>query len=185
TLAELAELAEHYRGDHNPFGLGPWSLASGTALLSRVPLVDARSHRFDASWRDTKGFVVAKVAVPEWGGYEIDVVSVHLDFLVPSMRRRQIRTMIDALADRERPRVVLGDLNCCWHHEPQSLGLLLKTLELEAHELERRAPTFPTYRPRRRLDWILISRELSFDGYHTMPASLSDHLGVVADLRQR
>lgn len=185
TLAALAELQEHYRGDHNPFTMGRFSLASGTALLARVPLVDAKSHRFESSWRDTKGFVVAMVAVPEWGGYEIDVVSVHLDFLVPSVRRRQIRTMIDALADRKRPRVVLGDLNCCWHHEPQSLGLLLRTLDLRAHELERRAPTYPTYRPRRRLDWILISPELDFFGYHTLPASLSDHLGVIADLRPR
>lgn len=185
TLADLADLGDHYRGEHNPFGVGRFNLASGTAILARDNLLEPQSHRFESSWRCTKGFVVATVPVAEWGGSEIDVVSVHLDFLVSSVRRRQIRAMIDTLSGRGRPMVILGDLNCCWHREPQSLRLLLRTLDLRAHEIERRAPTYPTYRPRRRLDWILISEELDFHLYRTLPASLSDHLGVVADLRFR
>jgi len=31
-----------------------------------------------------------------------------------------------------------------------------------------------------RLDWILVSEELAFDTYDTLPDRLSDHLGVVA-----
>jgi endonuclease/exonuclease/phosphatase family metal-dependent hydrolase len=36
-----------------------------------------------------------------------------------------------------------------------------------------------------RLDWILISEELDFAAYETLPDRLSDHLAVVADLRVR
>jgi hypothetical protein len=36
-----------------------------------------------------------------------------------------------------------------------------------------------------RLDWILVSDELEFGGYRTLPDQLSDHLGVVAEIRPR
>lgn len=185
TLAQLAELENHYRGEHNPFGMGDFNLASGTALLARFPLLEPLSHRFGMSWRDTKGFVAATVTVPEWGGTEVDMVSVHLDFLAPSVRRKQILHMAELLSQRQRPLVVSGDLNCCWHYEQKSLQLLTEALNLHAHEPEARIPTYPTYRPRRRLDWILISPQLRFVQHHTLPARLSDHLGVMADLQLR
>lgn len=185
TLAEQTHLIDHYRGEHNPFRLGRLRLSSGTALLATQPLQDPSSHRFAVSWRDTKGFVVATLTVPEWGGAEIDIVSVHLDFLIPRVRRQQILQLADRMLPRGRPIVVVGDLNCCWQWEPRSMRLLMETLGLEAFEPEATAPTFPSKRPIRRLDWVLVSRELTYDGYHTLPIPLSDHLGVVADLSLR
>ena len=181
-IARLAGLYDHYRGDHNAFGFGRFNMASGTALLARQPLLDPASHRFAMSWRDTKGFVVASVAVPMWNDLSIDVVSVHLDFLAPTVRRKQILRMVEALEERQRPLVVLGDFNCCWHYEPKSMDLLVQKLGLTAHEPESPAHTYPSHRPRRRLDWILASPELSFSGYHTVRVPLSDHLVLVADL---
>ncbi len=181
-IARLAGLGDHYRGDHNAFGFGRLQMASGTALLARQPLLDPASHRFAMSWRDTKGFVVASVAVPMWEDLSIDVVSVHLDFLVPAVRRKQILRMVETLAERKRPLVVLGDLNCCWHYEPRSMELLVQKLGLQAHEPDSPTHTYPAHRPRRRLDWILASPELRFSGYHTVRAPLSDHLVLVADL---
>lgn len=185
TLAQLAELDDHFRGDHNPFGFGRFHLASGTALLSRQVLDQPISHRFGLSWRDTKGYVAATIRVPEWSGRAIDVASVHLDFLVPTVRRRQIAQMAERLAARRRPLVVLGDLNCCWSKEPRSMQMLTDSLGLRSYEPEAAAPTYPSWRPRRRLDWILVSDELEFCSHHTLPVSLSDHLVVVADLRLR
>lgn len=185
SLAREAGLADHYRGDHNAFGIGRFRYAAGTALLARQPLLDPASHRFRMSWRDTKGFVVASVAVPEWNDLSIDVVSVHLDFLAPSVRRKQILRMVDTLAERCRPLVVLGDLNCCWQYEPRSMDLLVRHLGLRAHEPESWVPTYPARRPQRRIDWILASPELSFSGYHTVRVPLSDHLILVADLARR
>ena len=182
TVAERARLVDHFRGDHNPFRWGPFQLASGTALLSKMRLIDPRSHRFGLSWRDTKGFVAAGIEVPAWDGRRVDVVSVHLDFLTPSMRQRQICQMIEVLAPRRRPLVILGDLNCCWQHEPESMELLTEALELRTFRPDWSAPTYPTYRPRRRFDWILISEELTFGSYQTVHAPLSDHLILVADL---
>jgi endonuclease/exonuclease/phosphatase family metal-dependent hydrolase len=185
TIAQQSGFAEHYRGDHNEFGIGRFRMAAGTALMARQPLLDPASHRFSVSWRDTKGFVVAALEVPVWGGLSVDVVSVHLDFLTPSVRREQIRRMVERLADRRRPLVVLGDLNCCWQHEPRSMELLVSHLGLRAHEPQSPAHTYPAHRPNRRIDWILASPELDFHGYHTVHALLSDHLVLVADLTLR
>lgn len=181
-LARHTELVSHYRGDHNPFGSRRFPLTSGTALLSSFPLEDRRSHRFGSSWRDTKGFVVASVQVPQWQNMEVDVVSVHLDFLRPKLRRQQIIEMTHALIHRSRPLVILGDLNACWQKEPASLDLFGEILGLRPHAPDSGAPTFPSRRPRRRLDWILVSRELQFVDHHTLRTPLSDHLGVVADI---
>lgn len=187
TLARHAELNDHYRGDHNHIDLGfePFRVSSGTALLSNWRLQDILSLRFGTNWRDTKGFVAATVTIPEWHGAELDVVSVHLDFLRPSLRKAQILKMVNALIHRRRPLVILGDLNCCWQLESGSLRLFNDMLGLRAYRPEQPTPTFPSSRPRRRLDWILVSEELDFTEYHTLKTPLSDHLGVVADLSLR
>ncbi len=185
AIARQSGFADHYRGDHNEFGFGRFRMTAGTALMARQPLLDPASHRFSVSWRDTKGFVVAVLEVPEWGGLAIDVVSVHLDFLAPSMRRKQILRMVEQLEHRQRPMVLLGDLNCCWHHEPRSMDLLVSHLGLAAHEPDSLVPTYPAHRPQRRIDWILASPEIDFHGYHTVHAPLSDHLVLVADLTMR
>lgn len=184
ALVDASPLQWHFRGDHNPFGVGRHNVKSGTALLTRWPLDAPKSHRFASSWRCTKGFVAARLTVPRFDGLGIDLVSVHLDFLRPEVRKRQIHAMSEALADRDdgRPLVVLGDLNCCFRHERESLDLLMRRLGLHTFEPEELSATYPAYRPRRRLDWIFASRELRFVAHHLVPVKLSDHLGVVADL---
>lgn len=189
TLTQLAEHACCFRGEHNAFNLGRAALASGTALISRYPLHGARSTRFGSSWRDTKGFVLATLTVPAWEGREIDVVSLHLEAFNPVIRRQQVRQLTDVLGGRNgvrrRPLVVLGDFNCSWSDDGRQLRPLARELGLRAYQPQRRAPTYPSRRPWRRLDWILVSHELDFAAYRTLPNPVSDHLGVVADLVPR
>ncbi|HXT52103.1 MAG TPA: endonuclease/exonuclease/phosphatase family protein, partial [Thermoanaerobaculia bacterium] len=191
TLKELCDHAACFRGVHNDFNLGRRAaLASGTALISRYPLQSTRSLRFGTSWRDTKGFVLATVPVPAWDGLEIDVVSLHLEPFNPVIRRQQVRQLTDALGDRthggrRRPLVVLGDFNCSWSDEARQLRPMARELGLRAYQPHRRAPTYPSRRPWRRLDWILVSGDLEFAAYRTLPNPVSDHLGVVADLVPR
>lgn len=185
TLAYHAGLEHHLRGDHNPFSIGRLRVESGTALLSRTPLERPSSYPFNTNWRDTKGFVVASLQVPQWHDLEIDVVSVHLDFLRPALRYQQLLQMVEVLQSRRRPRVVLGDLNCSLSRERPAWLLLEELLDLTPWAPERDLPTFPVHRPSRRIDWILASSELEFVDYRTLRTPLSDHLGVVADLRPR
>lgn len=188
TLIESTDLAEGFRGEHNEFRLGPYELRSGTALLAREPFAGTHSQRFGLNWRDTKGFVAATVIVPAWNGMEVDAASVHLDFLRPKIRTRQVEHLADTLADRPttRPLVVSGDMNCCWELERGPLEYLAERLDLELYRPEDAdCPTFPSSNPMRRLDWILISKHLEFVHHETLAVPLSDHLGVLADVRPR
>ena len=181
-LAGLCGHEAHFRGEHNSFSLRRAPLASGTALLSRFPFHSERSLRFGTTWRDTKGFVLATVPVAAWAGIELDVVSLHLEPFNPVVRRQQVRALVDALGDRRRPLVVLGDFNCSWSDETRQLRPLARELRLRPFQPQHRAPTYPARRPWRRLDWILASPELDFAAYRTLPNPVSDHLGVAADL---
>jgi len=184
TLAELSGLPHAFRGEHNPFSLGSLDLSSGTALLARTALREPRSHAFGETWRDTKGFVAATVESAALGQRAVDVVSIHLDFLAERVRRRQVEQRVERYRGRERPLVVLGDFNCEWSERRRCLALLRKELGLRAAEATGHA-TFPSWRPLVRLDWILVSEELDFAAYETLPDRLSDHLAVVADLHLR
>jgi len=182
TLARLAGYPHAFRGEHNPFSLGRLDLSSGTALLSRLPLVEPRSHAFGETWRDTKGFVAARIAPENLGGTPVDVVSIHLDFLAERIRRRQVDQLIERFRDSRRPLVVLGDFNCEWGERRRCFDRLGEQLGLRP---ARRGgtPTFPAWRPLVRLDWVLVSPALDFAGYRTLDDRLSDHLGVVAEVR--
>lgn len=182
TLAALAGFDHAFRGEHNPFSLGRFDLSSGTALLARVPLHEPRSLAFGETWRDTKGFVAATVETETLGARAIDVVSLHLDFLAERVRRRQVEQLVARFRGRERPLVVLGDFNCEWSERRRCLDLLRRELGLRPVATPGHA-TFPSWRPLVRLDWILLSEELDFVAYETLPDRLSDHLGVVADVR--
>lgn len=183
-LARLTGRRAHFRGEHNAFTLGGAALASGTALLSRLPLERPRSLRFGTSWRDTKGFVSATIPVAAWGT-DLEVVSLHLEPFNPVIRRQQVRRLADAIGGRRGPLVVLGDFNCSWSEQARQLRPLARELALRPYQPQHRAPTYPSRRPWRRLDWILISADLEFRSYLTLPNPVSDHLGVAADLAPR
>jgi len=184
TLAELAGYPHAFRGEHNPFSLGRFDLSSGTALLARVPLGAPRSLAFGESWRDTKGFVAATLSGETIEAPPIDVVSIHLDFLAERVRRRQVERLVDHFRCHDRPLVLMGDFNCEWSERRRCLELLRRELRLRPVDGAGHA-TFPSWRPLIRLDWILVSDDLAFAGYETLPDQLSDHLGVVAEIRLR
>jgi endonuclease/exonuclease/phosphatase family metal-dependent hydrolase len=179
ALARYADFPHAYRGEHARI---PWpmKIRYGTALLGRVPLRSPSSQPFDRSWRDTKGFVLATVAVPGFDGLEVDLVSVHLDFMRPKFRREQVAEVVRALEPRTRPLIVMGDLNCA-QDEAAMLGLM-EGLGLHASDPDQGARTYPSRAPRLRIDWILLSEELTFRDHRTLPDLVSDHRGIVSEI---
>lgn len=166
-------LGEHVRG---------MKLAYGTALVSRFHLHEATSHQFSPSLPTLrKGMVVGTIHWPGRPAMSLDVVSVHLDFSRKSVRRRQAREVIERLADRQRPVVLMGDFNCGFGTKDSTLRMLAHELNLQAHAPEATdMVSFP--RRNKRFDWIMISAELAFLEYRTLPDVLSDHRAVVATL---
>jgi endonuclease/exonuclease/phosphatase family metal-dependent hydrolase len=180
-LAELAGYGHHFRGEHMK---ATKRLSYGTALLSHIPLASPESYRFERSVpTPRKGFVVATVTVWAFGNREVDVVSVHLDFLRKGARNKQIKLLSEKLRGRKRPLIIMGDMNCEMAEKEDSLNMLCSELNLHAWEPSSKSiPTFSSKKPKKRLDWILISEELEFISCRTIPDKVSDHLGVIAEI---
>ena len=184
-LAELAGYPERFRGEHNRVRLRGREVRTGTALLARLPLAERLSRPFAPSPpTPRKGFVVATVPITGDGGLCVDVVSVHLDFLRKAARRRQVAELARELKGRGRPLIVMGDMNCWWGRRNDALPLLVEKLGVRPWEPTLRDhATFSSRRPRFRIDWVLVSPELEFVRYETLRDTVSDHLGIVAEVK--
>ena len=155
-------------------------LSYGTAVLSRLTVADYGAYTFNpAAASLPKGFSLATV---EWSeaGLLIDVVSVHLEPLRMEIRQRQARELVAALADRPRPLVVMGDFNTQWDAEDGVLQTIISGLSINAYIPEAGLVTYP--RLGRRLDWILVSCDLTFTHLEVLEDQVSDHRAVIADL---
>lgn len=159
----------------------------GTAVMSVTRFHQSASHDFEPSWpTTTKGFTVGEVAWNPAGSLPepliIRVVSVHLDFSRRSVRRSQVEELVRILSKRSGPIILMGDFNSDWHEEESSVKQLSESLGLVA--FEPGAEDHGTYGDKGvRLDWILVSPELTFVGHQVLTQVVSDHLAVVADLQ--
>ena len=154
----------------------------GTALLSRVPMEDTASHAFAPSPPTlTKGYVRGRI---NWNPnnrlsepLRLMLVSLHLDFSRPSVRRAQIRELIDELSDRDEMLVLMGDFNSKGEGPDSLIQQLCAALNLKAYPGGE-----STYLGRAggRLDWILIPERLDFLEHFTWEETLSDHRLVLA-----
>lgn len=176
-VAEAGGYSHHFRGEHVK-GL---RLSYGTALIARMPLANTASQTFAPTPPTfSKGFVVGTFLWP-LTDVQVIVVSVHLDFARRSVRESQIREMIDLLAGKGAPLIVMGDFNCRWTSREETIRTLAAELDLHAYEPTQDEPaTFPS--TGNRLDWILISSELQFVRHDVIADVLSDHRAVLAEI---
>jgi len=177
-LAKRASFGHSVHAAHAD-GIG---LSYGTALLANLELQDAQAITFDPDLSLVpKGFVVSTIHWPGMPCVEFDVVSIHLDFTSRSVRRQQAMELIEALRTRNRPLIIMGDLNSEWQLQNSTVQYLSRELALSAYSPERTdLDTFPAFGER--LDWILVSPELKFRSYRVLADVVSDHRGVVAEL---
>ena len=177
-IAERAEYGQTIHAEHIK-GLGFYH---GTALISKLQMSDPLYVTFDSALLSSdKGFIISTVKFGA-GPTEVDIVSVHLDFVSNSMRLRQVRQMVGFLSGRVNPLVVMGDFNCQLQDSKEVFNILSNELSLSAYELySKELQTIATFL-NRRIDWILISPELKFHSYTVLEDRVSDHLAVVSEL---
>ncbi len=135
----------------------------GEALESDVVVLPGEGERRVA--------VVASVGVAGW---RWSVATTHLS-LDPAVARRQLRVVLAAVAERQKPWVLLGDLNLL----PAQIEHLAEErgFDLVDGPFTVNART----RPNRRLDHILLSGpRVAASGTTKVPCS--DHLAIWADL---
>ncbi|WP_430472550.1 endonuclease/exonuclease/phosphatase family protein [Zestomonas insulae] len=110
------------------------------------------------------------------GADALAVVMMHLS-LGQKTRARQL-AYVRELIGGYRHQVLMGDMNThasdLLQHSPlRDLGLLAPQVEA----------TFPSWRPQRCLDHILLSPSLALERVRVLPQAMSDHLPVAVDIR--
>jgi endonuclease/exonuclease/phosphatase family metal-dependent hydrolase len=117
-----------------------------------------------------RGAVMAEFATSDHAALAVCIVHLALGWRT---RRRQLR-YIAALARRYRYLALMGDFNCdC---SSRSLQALVEDSSLQGLDCELK--TFPSWRPRRTLDHILVSDSLQILEAQVVDYPLSDHLPI-------
>lgn len=144
--------------------------------LSRWPLRAVHYHALPG-WLPGRGAL--EVEIRPTGCEALRLVIVHLA-LGRRARARQLSFLAKLIRDRTDT-IVLGDLNC-------------GTRELAAHGGVRDSGlrgvhdghhTFPSWRPTRALDHILVTPTVEVIGATVLEERLSDHLAVATEIRLR
>jgi endonuclease/exonuclease/phosphatase family metal-dependent hydrolase len=182
-IVDQADYPSYIHGVHAE----SWIYSFGTALLSRATFADSGSHSFTPSFpTTTKGLVAATLNWPNGTDDQlVTIVSLHLDFSRKTVRQAQIDELV-ALAELvETPLIIAGDMNGEWTKEGSAVRILAEQFNLTPYKPE--AEDLGTYKSitGKRLDWILISKELEFVSYSVLPDVLSDHLAVIAEIAYR
>lgn len=162
TLAELSHHPHHLERRNRNFGpLAKHSLG----LLSRFPLHMAEHHRLP-SLIPGRGMLVARM------DHRLTVAVTHL-----ALNRRQRLSQLDYISDclAEYEHVILmGDFN--FHERTPEMRHLLSRTNLQLPEIDMHS--YPSWKPRAKLDHILVSPTLRVIEHEVIAVPYSDHLPV-------
>jgi endonuclease/exonuclease/phosphatase family metal-dependent hydrolase len=169
----LAESAHFPYWSHQPNRKIAQFAASSNGLLTRFKPVEVRDYPLP-SRIPGRGALWSRFVIEET---ELVVVIAHLS-LGPQARRQQL-SFIAELIGRHPHAVLMGDLNCALD-SPELVALLRRTGLTPTHD----APplTFPSWRPRRAIDHILVSENIEIEKMWTLPHAASDHLPLAAHI---
>ncbi|MEO0413971.1 MAG: endonuclease/exonuclease/phosphatase family protein [Verrucomicrobiota bacterium] len=140
----------------------------GNAFITKTPANDERFHYLS---RGVKRLVIDL----EYDGVRFLLVHLALGYRA---RHAQLREIHQLIKDTDSPVVVAGDFNVL--SGPQELELFLEATGLENANL-RGAPTFPSWRPKSQLDFVLHSQDLTVSDFIVPQVPFSDHLPLVVD----
>lgn len=107
----------------------------------------------------------------------ISLFLVHLS-LRYKIRHRQLSDLHDIIRNVNRPCIVAGDFNAL--SGAYEMRLFLGATGLISANTAH-LPTYPSWNPRRELDYICYSRELGLKRFFIPQVELSDHLPLVCD----
>ncbi len=178
-LAQQSRLPRYAYTEHAQLWIGNY----GTAIMSRLPIKSAIGHTFPSTPPTaSKGFTLVEVEWPTGHGKSrlVDIVSVHLDFSRKTVRRQQLDELVRILKTRNKPLIIMGDFNSEWLAEQYLVDSFADRSEL--HVYQSGSEDLDTYKDKR-LDWILLTRDLEFDSYRVATEVLSDHRAIVASIR--
>ncbi len=170
----IAGALGHYHAFRSKYGAAslahriPVMRKQGNAFVVRDSAKDVRFHYF------TKG--VKRLAI-ELELKDVVFFLVHLA-LGGRTRFRQLHDLYELVKKTRKPVIVAGDFNTIWgEHE---IRLFRAACGLATADPGNR-PSFPSWRPKRHLDFILHSPGIVIDRFDMPAIGLSDHLPLICD----
>ncbi len=170
----IADALGHYHAYRSKYGATsvahriPVMRQQGNAFIVRDSASDTRFHYF------TKG---VKKLVIELELKEVVIFLVHLA-LGGRVRSHQLHDLYALVKAAHKPVIVAGDFNTLWgEHE---IRLFLAACGLATAD-PRNHPSFPSWKPKRHLDFILHGPGITIDRFEIPKLQLSDHLPLVCD----
>jgi endonuclease/exonuclease/phosphatase family metal-dependent hydrolase len=106
---------------------------------------------------------------------------LHIFIMHLALGKRSRLRQIDFLAklvNKYRHVIMMGDLNCCSNSD--EMGLLLQSANLSEPTADLH--TFPSWRPNRQLDHILVSPSLQVEKASVLEHTFSDHLAIAMEV---
>lgn len=142
--------------------------SSANGLLSRVEPVHVADHPLPGRIAG-RGVLVARFGSGDAG---LTIAIAHLSLGTQS-RRSQLAFIAELLHDHPHA-VLMGDFNCV--AEVPEMEVLYRRTRLQPPACK--VLTFPSWRPQRAIDHILVSDGLQCRELQAFPAALSDHLAL-------
>ncbi|MGY0342566.1 endonuclease/exonuclease/phosphatase family protein [Xylella fastidiosa] len=168
----LAQRAGFHYWSHQPNRRMAGVASSANGLLSRLKPRQINNHALPGRIRG-RGVLLAKFG----NGFDSLVVAVaHLSLGVRS-RMAQLVFIADLLAEYPNT-ILMGDFNC--RADCSEMQVLYRRTRLQPPGVV--IPTFPSWRPERAIDHILVSEGLHICKTEAVPTAFSDHLAVSMDL---
>jgi endonuclease/exonuclease/phosphatase family metal-dependent hydrolase len=143
----------------------------GNVLLARGPITDVEVLKLPRpAAGEPRVAIVARVTVD---GVGLSVGATHLSFR-KGEGAAQLAVLLAALAERDGPRLLLGDLNI----GPE---MVVPAVTAAGYTVAPTEATFPAGAPRARIDYVAVSG-LEVVSASTPAVGTSDHLPVLADV---
>lgn len=144
----------------------------GNVLLARGPITDVEVVKLPRpSEGEPRVAIVARVCVD---GLALSVGATHLSFR-KGEGAAQLDVLLAALAGRDGPRLLMGDLNI-------GPDIVVPVVTAAGYTVAETEATFPATAPRSRIDFVAVSG-LEIVSAATPEPGMSDHRPVVAEVR--
>jgi endonuclease/exonuclease/phosphatase family metal-dependent hydrolase len=146
--------------------------AHANGLLSKIPAELVIDHSLPGLIPGRGALEVSFGA----GSQSLVVMVAHLA-LGKKAQRRQIGYIAESLAQHDFF-VLMGDFNC----EPHDLLETLDKTGLKTRLADNCDPTYPSWNPKKSLDHIIVSDNLTVESVAVLPEVISDHLPVAMEV---
>lgn len=154
----------------------------GNAFLTRLPLIESEVvHIPDPVRESDKGWYEHRSvlrAVLEVNGQRITVLGSHFG-LAPEEARSAVDTVLGLIERSETPLILMGDFNL--RPDDMILRPLMDVLTDTAEGRES-PKTFPSDRPREKIDYIFVSKDVKVLSLKSQNTQMSDHRPLIARL---